>query len=87
MSKYFLDNKPNTKGNYCLHKEHCLHIQDLESASLLGEYENLEEVLVESQSKDYTISLCTECIDINFAKPLNERRLSSLSLLNWFRHK
>lgn len=87
MPNYFLDTKPDANNNFRLHLEHCPHIQNTKSISCLGEFKDLTTVLSECQSSDYTVSLCTECIDINFAKPISERKQVVISLLDWFRYK
>ena len=87
MPTYYLNTEPDSNGNFRLHVEQCSHIQNSKSVSFLGEFENLEKVLLESKSSDYKISLCRECIDVNYAKPLSERKSLVLSLLKWFRDK
>ncbi len=87
MPNYYLHTEPDANNNFRLHLEQCPHIQNTKSISCLGEFEDLTTVLSECQSSDYTVSLCTECIDINFAKPISERKQVVISLLNWFRYK
>jgi hypothetical protein len=79
MPNYFLHTEPDANDNFRLHLEHCPHIQNTKSISYLGEFDDL--------STDYAVSLCTDCIDINFAKPISERKQLIASLLDWFRYK
>ncbi len=87
MPNYYLNTEPDTNGYFRLHVKQCSHIQNSESVSFLGEFEDLSKVLSECESSDYSVSLCTDCIDINFAMPISERKNIIVSLLNAFRYK
>lgn len=87
MPNYFLHTEPDANDNFQLHLEQCPHIQNTKSISYLGEFDDLSTVLSECRSSDYAVSLCTECIDINFAKPISEQKKIILSLLDLFRYK
>ncbi len=87
MPNYFLHTEPDANDNFRLHLEECSHIQNTKSISFLGEFDDLSTVLSECKSSDYTVSLCTECININFAKPISERKQLIVSLLDWFLYK
>lgn len=68
MPNYFLHTEPDSKGNFRLHVEKCPHINNTKSISFLGEFKNLSNVISECKSSDHSISLCKECIDVNYTK-------------------
>ena len=68
MANYYLHTEPDTKGNYCLHIAGCSCLNNSNQFVLLGNFTKIEEVIAETKSSDYRISLCKECIDIHFSK-------------------
>lgn len=68
MPNYHLNTEPDRKGNYCLHIENCPCLQNSKTFTLVGNFDKLEEVVGVIKSSDYSVTLCKDCIDINYAK-------------------
>ena len=68
MPNYYLHTEPDAKGNYCLHVAGCSCLNNSSQFANLGDFTKNEEVIAETKSSDYRISLCKECIDIHFSK-------------------
>ena len=68
MPNYYLHSEPDAKGNYCLHVAGCSCLNNSSQFANLGDFTKIEEVIAETKSSDYRISLCKECIDIHFSK-------------------
>jgi hypothetical protein len=68
MPNYYLNTEADTKGNYCLHVESCPNLHPSKVFTLVGNFDKLEEVIGVIKSSDYSVTLCKDCIDINYAK-------------------
>ena len=68
MPNYYLHTEPDAKGNYCLHVAGCSCLNNSSQFANLGDFTKNEEVIAETKSSDYRISLCKVCIDIHYSK-------------------